>query len=265
MTLLCRQNLSRPFVCLKCFLLLLIVNIPALGLQTIADEGVHPARENAFASLLCGDDTIPAIEVLAKSIRFAQHTEPFLVIVPSSISSSTITRLSALENTHPLETAFLPYPFNSTANRITINILCRYLKLQLWGLLRWSNIIFLDADTILRRNVAELFEAPGFSAVGDPVGMNFNNGVMVIEPCKYVHSLLIGNCANAGSYNVGDQGALNALVDFEAWNRLPLRNNTFHTAEESTFRPTKILHYSGDAKPSFGRLRDEEESLRELS
>lgn len=126
---------------------------------------------------------------------------------------------------------------------------CRFLKLQLWGLSDWRKIVFLDADTILRRNVAELFDAPGFSAVKDPVGMNFNTGVIVIEPSRYVYSLIIRNYMHEGSYNVGDQGTLNALVEFDAWNALPMRYNTFHTASEAAFKVTRILHYSGDAKP----------------
>lgn len=221
------------------------------GLQTApaGAEGDEIQRENAFATLLCDDETLPAIEALANSIRQAQHSEPFLVIVPSSISPTTVTRLNALENTHPFEAASLPYPFNSTADRMGINKPCRFLKLQLWGLPRWSKIVFLDADTIVRKNVAELFDAPGFSAVKDPVGMNYNTGVIVIEPSKYVYSLIVHNYAHAGSYNVGDQGALNALVDFEAWSPLPMRYNTFHTAPEDAFRAAKIVHYSGDAKP----------------
>lgn len=75
----------------------------------------------------------------------------------------------------------------------------------------------------MRRNVAELFDFPGFSAVKDPVGMNYNTGVMVIEPSSYVHSLIVQNYAHAGSYNIGAQGALNALVSFDAWTPLPMR------------------------------------------
>ena len=204
---------------------------------------------HAFATLLCDSETLPAIEALATSIRHAQHTEPFLVIVPSSVSAPVIRRINALPNTHAFEADSLSYPFNSTSDRMDINKPCRFLKLQLWGLSRWRKILFLDADTILRRNVAELFDAPGFSAVKDPVGMNYNTGVMVIEPSRYVYSLIIKNYASAGSYNVGDQGALNALIDFEAWNSLPLRYNTFATAPEDMLLSAKIVHYSGDAKP----------------
>lgn len=133
---------------------------------------------------------------------------------------------------------------------------CRFLKLQLWGLSDWRKIIFLDADVIVRRNIAELFDAPGFSAVKDPVGMDYNTGVIVIEPSKHVYSLIIRNYMHAGSYNVGDQGALNALVEFDAWNPLPMRYNTFHIAPETTFNAAKVLHFSGDAKPwSFWKAR----------
>lgn len=225
-----------------CFVFLLPLSVFALQSTTQTDR-------NAFATLLCDDETLPAVEALASSVRISHHTEPFLVIVPSSISRSTVDRINAMDNAHAFEAASLPYPFNSTTGRMGINKPCRFLKLQLWGLSKWSKILFLDADTIVRKNVAELFEAPGFSAVKDPVGMNYNTGVIVIEPSPYVYSLIVNNYMHAGSYNVGDQGALNALVDYNAWNPLPIRYNTFHTAPAETFAASKIVHYSGDAKP----------------
>ncbi|KAI0558680.1 glycosyl transferase [Gracilaria domingensis] len=212
-------------------------------------DSIHRPDQNAFATLLCDAETLPAVEALAQSIRIANHDEPFLIIVPSSVPDFVVGRINGLPNTHAFEADSLPYPFNSTATRMNIHKPCRFLKLQLWGLTRWRKILFLDADTIVRKNVAELFDAPGFSAVKDPVGMNYNTGVIVIEPSRFVYSLIINNYVHAGSYNVGDQGALNALIDFEAWNALPMRYNTFHTAPKESFEEAKIVHYSGDAKP----------------
>lgn len=206
-------------------------------------------ESNAFATLLCDPETLPAIQVLSSSIQHAQHREPLLVLVPSSLSTATLSAIDTLPNTRAMIAHSLPYPFNSTADRMSIHKPCRFLKLQLWGLTNWNRIVFLDADTILRRNVAELFQAPPFSAVKDPVGMNYNTGVIVIHPSPHVYSLIVNNYHHAGSYNVGDQGALNALVDFHAWNPLPLRYNTFHTAPQRSFDNAKIVHYSGDAKP----------------
>eukprot|EP00177_Eucheuma_denticulatum_P001485 GFKZ01002668.1.p1 GENE.GFKZ01002668.1~~GFKZ01002668.1.p1 ORF type:complete len:553 (-),score=62.22 GFKZ01002668.1:2319-3977(-) len=228
---------------------LLTVVLFAYFVEADPTDAHPPATRNAFATLLCDDATLPAVEALGNSIRLAHHAEPFLVIVPSSISPATVARINALDNAHAFEAAPLPYPFNSTTDRMGIHKPCRFLKLQLWGLSKWRKIIFLDADTIVRRNIIELFDAPGFSAVKDPVGMNYNTGVIVIEPSRVVYSLIVKNYMHAGSYNVGDQGALNALVEYNAWNALPMRYNTFHTASEAAFSVAKVVHYSGDAKP----------------
>ncbi|PXF45198.1 Glycosyltransferase family 64 protein C4 [Gracilariopsis chorda] len=230
-------------------LFFLLLTPLTVAIDTSISETIEQVDRHAFASLLCDPETLPAVEALAHSIRFADHDEPFLIIVPSSVPDFVVGRINDLPNTHAFEADSLPYPFNSTADRMSIHKPCRFLKLQLWGLTRWRKIIFLDADTIIRNNVAELFEAPGFSAVKDPVGMNYNTGVIVIEPSRYVYSLIVNNYVHAGSYNVGDQGALNALIDFDAWNPLPMRYNTFHTAPEEAFNDAKIVHYSGDAKP----------------
>lgn len=227
----------------------LLVLAPALS--SFAKPGT-----NSFATLLCDDDTLPAVEALANSLRISKHSEPFIVVVPASISAATLTRLKSLNNTQPFQAANLRYPFKSTTSRMNIQKPCRFLKLQLWGLTEWRKIVFLDADTIVRKNVAELFDAPGFSAVKDPVGMNYNTGVMVIEPSRYVYSLISKNYAHAGSYNIGDQGALNALVSFDAWTPLSMHYNTFHNAPAEAFAKAKIIHYSGDAKPwNFWRVK----------
>ena len=205
--------------------------------------------ENAFASLLCDDLTLPAIQVLARSIRAANHSETFLVLTHPAVSSEVKQSVATLSNTRVLQADPLPYPFDSLGGRIHIHKPCRFLKLRLWGLTAWQKIVFLDADTMVRQNVAELFEAPSFSAVKDPVGMNYNTGVLVIEPSTTIHSLLINNYARVGSYNVGDQGALNALLDYSAWKPLSKIYNTFHSAPEVAVKKAKIIHFSGDSKP----------------
>lgn len=229
-----------------------LVLFTVLHLTSAAQESpspLTPHEHNAFATLLCDDETVPAIEALLSSIRHSHHKEPLIVLVPSSLPPAVIQQINALDNAHAFQVPSLPYPFNSTVDRMQIHKPCRFLKLQLWGLTNWRRIVFLDADTIVRRNVAELFDAPGFSAVKDPVGMNYNTGVIVIEPSRHVYRLITNNYVNAGSYNVGDQGALNSLIDFDAWNPLPMRYNTFHTAIDPVFARAKIVHYSGDAKP----------------
>lgn len=207
------------------------------------------SAENAFASLLCDDLTLPAIEVLVTSLRTARHSEPFLVLIHPGVSSGTKETLTRLDNVRVLEADPLPYPFDTLGGRVHIHKPCRFLKLRLWGLISYGKIVFLDADTMVRHNVRELFEMPPFSAVKDPVGMNYNTGVLVLEPSKTVHSLLVNNYQHVGSYNVGDQGALNALLDFAAWNPISKVYNTFHSAPSKAIENAKIIHFSGDSKP----------------
>lgn len=229
----------------KFALLFIVLTHTILTLSSSASS----ADRNAFATLLCDDITLPAIEVLAHSLRAANHNETFLVLVHPSVSSDVKEALSLLPATRVLEAQPLPYPFESLGGRVHIHKPCRFLKLRLWALSTWNKIVFLDADTMVRHNVRELFDEPGFSAVKDPVGMNYNTGVMVIEPSPTTFALIVGNYARVGSYNVGDQGALNALVDFEAWNPLPRRYNTFHSAPTGAVTAANIVHFSGDAKP----------------
>lgn len=208
-----------------------------------------PSTKNAFATLICDDLTLPAVEVLAQSIRAANHTETFIILVHKAVSLHVKETLSILPGARVLEADPLPYPFDSFGARVHIHKPCRFLKLRLWALTKWRKIVFLDADTLVRHNVAELFDAPPFSAVKDPVGMNYNTGVLVLEPSTTTHALIVGNYMRAPSYNVGDQGALNALLAYEAWTPLSRIYNTFHSASPHAVISAKIVHFSGDAKP----------------
>ena len=60
---------------------------------------------------------------------------------------------------------------------------CRYSKLLVWTLVRYSKIVYLDADLLILENIDDLFHRPELSAVPDMVPPNkFNSGVMVLRP-----------------------------------------------------------------------------------
>lgn len=222
--------------------------IPLAALLTLPIVAAG-SKPHAFATLLCDSDTIAGVEVLSASLGSAGHNETLLVLGRTGLSSSAQQIIASLPNTLFLLAKPLPYPFTSLPARLAIHKPCRFLKLHLWSLTRWSKIVFLDADTVVRAPIGDLFEYPDFSAVKDPVGMNYNTGVLVVAPSLATHALLVAGYRAAGSYNAGDQGALNALVRFGAWTPLPRRFNVFHSAPAEATAAAKVLHFSGDAKP----------------
>lgn len=75
-------------------------------------------------------------------------------------------------------------------------------KLHAWRLEQYSKCVFLDADTLVIRNVDELFEREELSAASD-VGWPdlFNSGVFVFTPSQATFSALKDLAKQEGSYD----------------------------------------------------------------
>lgn len=124
---------------------------------------------------------------------------------------------------------------------------------------KYSKLVFLDADTLVLRNVDDLFSVDvsksGIAACPD-IGWPdcFNSGVFVTCPNVRTYNDLIQFGQSEGSFDGGDQGLLNDF--FRNWNRLPFVYNVTPSATYS-YAPAyrrfqndiKIVHFIGQEKP----------------
>ncbi|CAH8454455.1 unnamed protein product [Schistosoma mattheei] len=77
-----------------------------------------------------------------------------------------------------------------------------FTKLHCWRLTQYTKAVFMDADTMVLKNIDDLFEREELSAAPDPGWPDcFNSGVFVFKP--------------HGSFDGGDQGLLN--IFFSDW------------------------------------------------
>lgn len=108
-------------------------------------------------------------------------------------------------------------------------------KLHCWKLTQYSKCVFMDADTLVAKNIDELFEKEELSAVADVGQVNsqfssehiftntqffrwpdcFNSGVFVFVPSQQTFENLTTLAAKEGSFDGGDQGLLNTY--FSDW------------------------------------------------
>jgi hypothetical protein len=127
-----------------------------------------------------------------------------------------------------------------------------YTKLHVFRLDFLDRAVYLDSDTIVFRNVDELFEVEGFAAVPD-AGLTlpsdiFNSGVFSTAPSQELFSEMMDLIDTVQSYDGGDQGFLNEF--FTEWQRLPAGYNVTkrmysHHADLYSDEDVKILHYVG--------------------
>lgn len=137
--------------------------------------------------------------------------------------------------------------------RVQERFAATYTKLHVFRLDFLDRVVYLDSDTVVRRNVDDLFAGDDFAAVPD-AGLNapnprvFNSGVFACTPSQAVFEEMMSRLPHTPSYDGGDQGFLN--VFFDTWRALPPEDNT--TKRVFSHHPAlfqdedvRVLHYVG--------------------
>ncbi|KAJ7284174.1 glycosyltransferase family 8 protein [Mycena rebaudengoi] len=138
-----------------------------------------------------------------------------------------------------------------------------YTKLNIWALDKKGidRAVFLDADTLVRRNFEELFESPfSFAAAPDVYGagdargfsLTFNSGVMAFTPSSRVLAGMLGVLEEAAyPPKQADQGFLNHYFGGTAM-RLPYVYNANLSIKarspvlwERLKNEMRVVHYTG--------------------
>ena len=212
--------------------------------------------KKAYATTLCsGEAYLPGIEALGGSLKASGTTVPMVVMVTADVSAPTRSRLQAqgwgLRDISPISN---PEPSTQMLPRFG----AAYTKLRAWQLTEFDKVVFLDADTIVMKNVDDLFERPEIAGAPDFfLPDRFNSGVMVLEPSQDTFERMVKELGKEQSYDGGDQGFLNLF--FGNWyakpveHRLPIGYNMAHfiyqfmhshrSAWKDLKGEIKILHY----------------------
>jgi lipopolysaccharide biosynthesis glycosyltransferase len=202
--------------------------------------------KNIFVTLADGEHAIGAI-TLARSL--ARVTEvPLLVLYTTE---STPCLLSHLSNVILRKVA----PINNPNTPRQKRFMATYTKLRIFELLEFERLVYLDADTIVRRNIDDLFESDEVLVAPDwgiELTDYFNSGMIAFSPCESLKDKIFSNLNEYHSYDGGDQGYLNEALK-GLYRLMPPEYNTLkrlliNHPNLITFDDVKVLHYVG-AKP----------------
>nr|GEV23810.1 inositol phosphorylceramide glucuronosyltransferase 1-like [Tanacetum cinerariifolium] len=179
------------------FLVLLAVN------ENVEKVSASESRE-AYVTLLYGDEFVLGARVLGKSIRDTRSTKDMVVLVSDGVSDYAKTLLqtegwivktiSLLENPNQVR----PTRFWGV-----------YTKLKIFNMTDYEKVVYLDADTIVVKNIDVLFKCGKFCA-NLKHSERLNSGVMVVEPSEELFNDMVSKVTTLNSYTGGDQGFLNA-------------------------------------------------------
>lgn len=188
--------------------------------------------KRAYVSLLSGgDDYAPGVEALGLSLRAAGASAPMVLLATPDVSDAALNTAAAA-GWAPRRVAPIENP-SPDAARIFARFGRTCTKLRAFGLDDVETAVFLDADTLVLRNIDELFERPDFSAAPDFfVPDRFNSGVMVFSPSPARLDAMLEALPRCANYDGGDQGFLNEHIagwwSMDAAHRLPARFNLHH-------------------------------------
>ena len=224
----------------------------------------------AYVTLITSDSYVSGAGVLARSLKATGTKRSIWCLVASNkISSNSLDILKSIFD------GITEVDCIDSGDKVNLALLGRpelgptFTKLHLWKLTQFKKVVFMDADTLVLKNIDDLFERDEFSACAD-IGWPdcFNSGVFVAVPSEETYRKLVQHAEKEGSFDGGDQGLLNSY--FSDWSigpssrRIPFTYNLTINASYS-YAPAyarfkndvKVVHFIGTQKPwSYYRLSD---------
>ncbi|ORX75513.1 nucleotide-diphospho-sugar transferase, partial [Anaeromyces robustus] len=229
---------------------------------------------NGFVTLLTSDSYIQGVVALAHSLHLTHTQNELVCLVTKNISSYIIEQLEKPGDLYDKVIRVDEYDSNDQKN---LELLGRpelgitFTKLNVWKLVQYDYVAFLDADTIVLKNIDSLFDQIkkvydhgdiAFLAAPD-VGWpdHFNSGVFVCKPDLKIYSDLVTYSKTMGSFDGGDQGLLNRY--FNQWLNIPNARLSFNynvtPSAYYTYAPAyqehqndiNVVHFIGNNKPWF--------------
>lgn len=223
------------------------------------------AERQAYVTLVTNENYGTGALVLGHSLKETNTERKKVVLITQNLSLVTKQRLlevwdelvevEAIDSQDDIRLAILQRP----------ELGVTFTKIQIWRLTQFEKVVFLDADTLVLKNVDELFERPELSAAPD-VGWPdcFNSGVFVCVPSSDTYKRLEEFIKTSGSsFDGGDQGLLNNF--FPGWAESSTRRLSFlyNVVSHSfySYLPAflkykddiKIVHFIGERKPWYHR------------
>ncbi|KAI9078442.1 hypothetical protein K1719_039661 [Acacia pycnantha] len=160
--------------------------------------------DEAYVTLLYGDEFLLGVRVLGKSIRDTGSEKDMVVLVSDGVSDHAkqllladgwiVEKISLLANPNQVR----PKRFWGV-----------YTKLKIFNMTNYKKVVYLDADTIVVKNIDDLFKCGKFCA-NLKHSERLNSGVMVVEPSDAVFNDMMRKVKTLPSYTGGDQGFLNS-------------------------------------------------------
>jgi glycogenin len=232
--------------------------------------------KKAFITILTTENYLPGVVVMFNSLKNTKTNIPFYCMINEKISQQSINILQKSGIT-PIKVNLIHNPVHTNPNdRKYYN----YNKLNMYGMVQFDKLVYIDSDMIIFKNIDDLFEKDHMSSTnaGGEIPEfrlswnQLNSGLVVVKPSTDLFNDLISKIGKITVKDVGDQAFIHSY--YPQWARM--RNlhlshvyNTFscHLASyeklgyivPQSLAPSqraladnkfiRIVHYIGNQKP----------------
>jgi alpha-N-acetylglucosamine transferase len=178
-------------------------------------------NERTFITICTNTDYIKGVLMLKKSLEKVNTKYPFLCLFPNTFSDENIEifernniNFKFIENKFLIDNDVKNYNIKNGSSHWNET----FFKLNVFGLVEYTKVVFLDSDMIVIENIDELFEMPHMTscAAGKLFPRNedwihLNSGIMVIEPSVDILDKIKNIFASSTRNFYGDQDVIQAL------------------------------------------------------
>ena len=223
---------------------------------------------HAFATLVTNADYAMGATALVRSLKLTGTSADILVLHTGGVAAQALESLGrlgarlvpvdllptseAFNERHARAKLHAAAPFTKGGKPAFHTPLDNFAKLRLWQMEAYQRIVFLDADTLVLRNIDRLFAYPEFSAAPNVYESladfhRLNSGVFVAKPAKATFSAMLARLdAPEAFWRRTDQTFLESF--FPDWHGLPVFDNMlqyvwFNLPDLWDWNSVRVIHY----------------------
>lgn len=224
--------------------------------------------DHAYVTLVTNADFAEGAMALVRSLKLTGSAADVVVMYTGGVDAATLAPLAALgARLTPVDLLPTSAAFNERHARATLHgaapftkgrkpafhtPLDNFAKLRLWQLTAYDKVVFLDADTLVLKNIDRLFGYPEFSAAPNVYEnladfRRLNSGVFVAQPSLATFEAMLARLDRPDAFwQRTDQTFLQSY--FPDWHGLPVFFNMlqyvwFALPELWDWKSIAVIHY----------------------
>ena len=180
----------------------------------------------SYITLLTDDSYIYGVILLNESLKNVNSQYPLEILVTSNVSKPIINILEQLQLKYSIikpikNEQFIDYNIKIMPQFAKTWSLCLS-KIEIFNLIQFDKIVFLDADILVLKNLDHLFDYPHLTSAIDgeyfnlwPDDPHFNAGILVIEPNQQEYNNISNYISN---FSLDDWNKFQCIADQEILN-----------------------------------------------